>query len=195
MDSVIGVVFFLVIIFVFNAVRKYQENQQRAQRESEPKLRQEDLPEATRRMLYGGEGPAPADEPAEAPVAEPAPMARRVETPPRREPMSPMVPRQVPQRREIPEFPEAWADESEARRAARVAMQAALQRKLECVQPRKAPQAGARVVPAPAPGAGAVSRPARKARRMAGLFCNLDAVRKGVIMHEILGPPRSLRDG
>lgn len=103
MDSIVGIILFLIILAV-SGIKKLQEERELQRRRSERKTtRKEDLPEATRRVLYG----TPADEgggrpiqrsgprsvltaePAEdmapgqpVPTAGPAPSARRTPPPP-----------------------------------------------------------------------------------------------------------------
>lgn len=75
MENVIVVVLFLVFV-VGGLIKNYRETQQSQQRADERRLRKEDLPEATRRQIYGDET-VPART---ATVREATP--RQAETPP-----------------------------------------------------------------------------------------------------------------
>ena len=225
MEQVIIFLIFIGVAAAINAAKKFQEKQQQEHRDSEPKLSRDDLPEATRRMLYGDSAEPqtaqPRSEPG-IPVAQP-----RQAVPPRRvqQQAAPAQRREfvrearpVPQRRvavarppeEAPArpVPEALAEaqwqEQEDQRAVRARMQRALQERGQRQAQRKArrpaqaekPQAEARPQRAARPAAPA-PRPQPAARRplnLVELFGDMHAVRRGIIMQEVLGTPKGLQN-
>lgn len=245
MEDVIGFVIFILIAVVSVIHKAYQQRQEKQQSQL-PKVRPEDLPESTRRTLYGTpEGPEqgprtaiprqarpvrsefelptakprhaeartpaqPAWNEAEAEPAEAAEPAREEYSEPEIEVMTaagdavemmlervPPVIREMvaPQMRRMVAQPPAGEAQRQLQKSVREAEQhkAAMrnrqqqlrkQQQLQKVQARQQRQAAA-APPAPVPVASGLVHP---------LLRNMDDVRRGIVLFEVLGPPRAFRE-
>jgi hypothetical protein len=219
MDSLIP--FVVVIFVVISIVKKFAEQKQieetKKQRQAK-KVSMKDLPEETRRMIYGEGAP---------PVAKPRGAAPR-QAQPRPVPARPAPPqRPAPQRRPDPvgagpvpdmRAPRALAEKRERRSASPVAREAQLrpqQQRVPQQARRRPPQRPPRVAreaqeparqappvrrkrpeterPA-APETPTQRRPAAPAAVMARrIFANPQSVRHAIIAIEVLGPPKGLQ--
>ncbi len=204
----IGSLVIVVIIVVASLIGKIQEQRKARERKlSRKPVRPEDLPEATRRMLFGSpEKPAAEARREEAPVrtAQPrvAPQVERPRPQPVRRPLGPQAPRQAretvtpppPPVRRRPAPQPAVQPETVSMQARHEQMMAQRMKQLRDAQAQhsamiqRAQQIRQR-------GAAAVA-PQPRARRKAapsgaGLFSNLDDVRRGIVMMEVLGPPKA----
>ncbi len=254
MDSFFGFLVFVVIMAVVSIVRKMQEAKQEAARKEDTSLRREDLPEATRRRLYG-EGPGgdmevPVARPrTQAPVARPA--AQEPESVYERSPAwelemrdenaaagwekSAQEDRRVPweeaEERPVPAPPQRRAPipvqqrprlqqpapprAEDPLRQAREVMEQILGRSAPPQEParplrpqrerrpaaqRPQPPASA---PKPAQTQAAQARPQApvvpkaeraKSREFYDLITDMDSVRRGIVLLEVLGPPKALQD-
>lgn len=273
MEQVIGLIIFIAVVGIANALQRRVEQKRQEMQDEEPKTRVEDLPESTRRQIFGDLlGEIPMAKPKEAvpgavprrswpgaPVEEDAPslddrmhsskeatssMGQRdldeklapwekqampwetaQEQAPTRRPVTPVrraaPPRRVPaQPQRAPVQTQRALTPAEERRKAVASMRQALdetrrQRHGQAQRPEPQPQRRP-VQPSVQPQAASVStevqqppervqqRPAAQKRAGMGvgagrdplhrLFCNLDNVRVGIIMHEIMSPPVSMRE-
>lgn len=250
MEDIISVVVFLVFIGVAG-LAKWAENKRLARQRkelSEQEIRPEDMPEETRRMLYGAPSPptarprgtstgiptaaprragpqqGPVAQEGQQPYAPPRPQerpARQQQVSERRQPQYPrQQQQQAPQQQRRPQqqFPrqqyprqqqaqqppaarpphrapvltqyeeQGVADQAraEAEQLARQAQQRAQQAAQQRAPRRRLPGAHIGVRPE--------LRPRRKRRSAPALFNDLSDFRRGIIMQEILGPPKSIRE-
>lgn len=207
------IIFFIVISVLGKLVQKKKEGQDAPPASESPDL--EGLPEIVRRMLYGPQAarkatPArPATHPDQEAVEQPRPVTIR-SVPPRGTPYQPPVARPAPPRPQAPVtprpvvVPSAWEPPvPPARRPARP-----LPQEWEEEGPRRPlpPQAP---VPTAGPGLRQPPRPAaprpvtteptggppegRKAVMLHALLGDLQDVRRGIVLSEILGPPMAFR--
>ncbi len=236
MDNLIGFLVFIGIAIV-SIVGKMQEQKKREQQRqrSHPKTRPEDLPEATRRMLYGDtQVPGPRHQP------EPIPMAQPKGTPPSmsnlpereesvepvrrlRENMDRVLREEKAQGQAqrgtastLPQYSEARRDaqhtmremqrrqkqKEERARQERLKQQRLHQQQRQRqrqLQQQKAAQARRQPVPCDEERRRQPSEqppawcPQTEAVFSHNAFRDIRAVRQGIIMQEILGPPKSLR--
>ncbi len=93
MEQLIGLLVFVGIVIAGNAFQKFVERQKQAERDAEPRTRVEDLPEETKRQLFGdtmtpplakprGEGPPLAVPRRAAPPRRPVPVEDEGRVPP-----------------------------------------------------------------------------------------------------------------
>lgn len=218
MESLVPIIIFLVILALSGISRLAQKQRLEDKERSQGRTRPQDLPERTRRMIYGdsvptarprqpgGEGQEPSgmrpEQPAptaarpmelrdlmDAFLGERSSASRRAEPPPigripeevRRPAVPPERPRVQPQARPQP-----------VRRHARPPAQRVAQPKrqpapIEGQRPQPKPLAQAQRPPERPPAPRRV--PARRCRLLAGI----EEVRRGIILSEILGPPKALR--
>lgn len=212
MENLLGLIIFLVIagISVVGKMRETRKlEEERRERESMPPV---ELPEATRRMLYGDTGDIPTARPrqtGEAPpprpvvVARPAPAEpaprqapRRQETPPpvvrpmrQEQPQRPAAPRppvSVPARK-IPVQTVSAARQAAARRAEQEsAPDEAAWARMRAEERRLRQMAEANRQKA--------ATVAATRRQSARVFGGAGTLRRGIILREVLGPPLALRE-
>ncbi|HIJ75001.1 MAG TPA: hypothetical protein HPP83_12960 [Candidatus Hydrogenedentes bacterium] len=216
MESLILLIVGAAVLGLFTVINKVQEQIERERRRQtrESRLDASELPEATRRQLYGSpEGP-----PVARPAVRPAPGQQRREwRPPVAVPRGgrPVVPPPVPP-------PQRQAQPGQRRVPQPPGTPVLLREVLERATRREPIPAQARPVPAPRrpqPPLETVAKPAPRRRppapkqrraaaprpqpqrvparpKRAGarvLFADLDDARRGIVMSEILGPPVSMR--
>lgn len=220
-ENIFGAIFLLVMAAI-SIIGKIREGRQAEERQKRLKnKRVEDLPEATRKMLYGDSMRPPVatprgqqTRPAEMPTRQQA----QVEVERQREVMfgggaetrSDMAPdpvhRAPQQRHRQPQQPDPRRQAQDAmQRMWQQAQQAKLneqQKRAQAAeqQRRRHAQKQARVeqpkrqrVPKPAPAPVRRAAP-RQETSLASMLGNLDAVRQGIILQEVLGPPKALRE-
>ena len=205
MEDLIGFLIFIAIVAASIIGKIKTERKAATEREQRPSkpVSLDELPEATRRMLFGdGEGEIIVAKPKQGgPAAAPAPGEwRRVEeTPPRPVPARRVAyeqprpaapqPQQPPRQQPVMQAP--VQQRQQARQAPQRAAQPAQRRAQEHArpQPRQAQQP-VRPVQASAPA------PARQARRTSGrglmsVLQSRNGLAQGILLHEILGPPKA----
>lgn len=128
--------------------------------------------------LFDPDRPAPKPQPAPAQRMQPTEQPRRVPAPPQRAPQA------QPAQRRMPPTPQR------AQQA-----QPAAQRRMPQARPAQRRESQEGPVMRPSPQARAPQREARPAAapRSRVLFSGLDDVRRGIILQEVLGPPKSLQ--
>jgi len=206
----IGSLVVVIIIVVASLIGKIQEQRRAKERKlSRKPVRPEDLPEATRRMLYGApDKPAAEARREAAPVRTAQPrVAPRLERPrpqPMRRPPQPQAPRQVletatpppppPPVRRRPAPPPETQPETVSMQARHEQMMAQRMGQLRDAQAQHAAmlQRAQQIRQGGAAAAAQQPRARRKAAPSgAGLFSNLDEVRRGIVLMEVLGPPKA----
>jgi hypothetical protein len=224
MDDILRVVFFLVILGVGALIKRMGEKREEetAQKNAPRSLRKEELPEATRRMIYGEQGVPTARTARPAGYAEDdrdgvndegdagraasgkrdvlvmlEEMARQAQgaNPVTRTPTPvarPAPPQAAPQRA-VPQQPVRRAS-MEPERVSPQARPVPAGR--PAPRPVPAPPVSAKPAAPPAKPAAKAPEPKREQRKAAGslgaLLRNMDDVRRGVIMSEILGTPKGM---
>jgi hypothetical protein len=182
MNDLVGVLIFAVFAVVVTVVRKIQENQEKKRRESMPKTRREDLPASTRRRIYG-----------ETVEEEPVPDPGRRSFAPATEELEDS---------DADEEPPASSWETVAKRVLRELMEEPAP---VPVPPPPKPRPKPVLAPTPAPQvskAPPVETPKRPASKPKALpaavrykpFRGREALQQGIIMREVLGPPKALED-
>ena len=184
MDDIIGLLFLLALA-VIAGLRKLAEKTQQKRAEGQSSSDAEELPERTRQILYGDEETARQAE-AQAEMAASAPPARRQgPLAPTREAVEATI-RQVRQQYEQARLRERQ-QRAAAQRRARPAAQPQEEHEGHDADRRRRAQAQA-------------TRERQQQERLAlarrqprqRLFANLGEVRRGIVMSEILGPPKGL---
>ncbi len=211
MEELLGFLVFAVIALVSFVGKLREQRKQSQEAESErPKVRPMDLPEATRRMLYGDSMEPPVAVPRgesspEPPVAVPRREPPPLHTPPPRRTAAPerpvppvRTPAAPPRRIEAPPVlrPTAADIQHELRRAIQRAFQQTPVRQAVRRPPPVSEEERERPpVKAPKPAQPPKRRRAEeRAAPLRRLLGDLNDVRRGIILQEILGPPKSLRD-
>lgn len=211
MEELLGFLIFAAIALV-SLVGKLREQRKPSQEtESEgPIARPEDLPEATRRMLFGDSmepplavprGESPPEPPVAVPRREPPP---RQTPPPRRAvaPERPVPPLRAPAAppRRIEPRPVLRPTAADVQRELRRTMQRALQQTQVRQAVRRPPPVFEEEHEGPPPEAPKPAQPTKRRRAeqrtapLRGFLRDINDVRRGIILQEILGPPKSLRD-
>ena len=216
MENLLVYIIFFVLLIIGLARRVQEARQEAERRKKQPSEKPSDLPEATRRILYGDEGEAPR----ERTVGAPAP-SRPVQrsfmedddedvtyAPSRR----PGPERNIPRQREVKrEDSGRWIPEQ------REMMRGEGQRAMPgqtLPRGKTAPRQEGKAIPEHTPTTQDLSlpgqttvadterqlrqgiRPAAGKRRKRGALIRLEDLRdlrKGIVLREILGPPRGLR--
>ncbi|MCC6144379.1 MAG: hypothetical protein IT368_11290 [Candidatus Hydrogenedentes bacterium] len=234
MENLIGFIIFLIIA-VISMIGKMQEARKEREeaQQNARRVRPEDLPEKTRRMLYGDDVEIPQAQPRQG-VPPPVPTQAPVRPQPVRDVMSepweaprpvqdqrdvspaqqPYIPRETPP--PVPQRPVQMPRQTDPAEQARRMMedmwrqaQRQFQQQMETQQPRpqqqpqatrqvrrkRRPEAQPQEGPAPAPQPRPRPAPVAPApsRQHAFLFGDLKDVRRGILMAEILGPPKGLQ--
>jgi len=237
MDDILGFLFIAAVV-VISLLGKLREQKRaarnRRERVGQPQVKAKDLPEATRRQIYGspeiptarsrGAGPpAYAPRAATPRVIRPSQeQPRPLEMPPRMAEPRPSPPPlrkstpQIQQRRTGSERPPRSLRErfEEVRGQLQQAFEEAIEeavpeRKRPPQQPVARPQGTPRHLPAKPPQRSREHPPAdrqrerpprsgteygrRPERGLGGLCLDLDSVRRGIVMSEVLGPPKGLQ--
>ena len=206
MDSLIGLIIFGVIAALSGLVKLIEKRKEEALREQRGSRQNVDeLPEATRRMLYGDGGPPVARRREEGgatpPVAAPRRESAPPPPPPRRpvpqqraetRPTVPPQPRPVPQQQSRPQ-PRPVAQPQAQRRPAPVAAS----RPAQQFQPA---QTQVQVLPEGVTRQSttqpvAVEPPPRRRRQpsIKALLHHPKTLRTSIMLHEVLGPPKSMQ--
>lgn len=236
MDQFIGFIIFAAIAigsWVLKAREQRQEAERRKQRAGQADSQEVELPQATRRMLYGDEAVPTArpkqdhdageagDEEGWRPVAppprpQPRPQPVRREEP-RRQPVQQQRPQQTPPAAPRRSLQDLW---QEAQRR----IEQELQQQQPPVTPPPRPPAIIKQVRAPEThlqrytreeeqslerrrneerlrrkreaalaAQWEIERAARRKASLIHMLTNLEDVRRGVVMQEVLGPPKALR--
>ncbi|HOF40906.1 MAG TPA: hypothetical protein PLD73_12600 [Candidatus Hydrogenedentes bacterium] len=210
----LGSLLIVIIVVVASLIGKIQEQRKASEhKRSRKPVRPEDLPEATRRMLYGAPEKPPAAtrrEPAPVRTAQPrvAPQAARpqvvrpqaVQPPAERRPVAPQHPRPMletappaapppkVQRRPAPQ-PEMLSMQARHER-----MMAQRMKELRDAQAQRSAMLH-RAQQIRQQGAAAVAARPRTLKKAApfreDVFSDLDDVRRGIVMMEILGAPKA----
>jgi len=204
----LGYLVVVVIIVVASVIGKIQE-QRRAQerKKSQKPVRPEDLPEATRRLLFGtpekhasetrrGEPQVRTAQPRTAsPVQrqEPQTVRRPVQPQAQRQPQQ-AVPPPPPPRRQRPAARREAKPQTQSLQAQHTQIMAQRRKHLQEAQAQhaaslKKTQQMQRSMTGRSKQKARAARPA--AHRVSGLFANLDDVRRGIVMMEVLGSPKA----
>lgn len=207
----LGYVVVIIIVAIASVIGKIQE-QRKAQegKKSRKPVRPEDLPEATRRLLYGApEKPVSETRRQEPQVRtaqprtarpvqrqQPQTVRRPVVPQPQRRPQQAVQPPPPPPRRRPAAVRQATAPETQSLQAQHAHVMAQRRKHLEDAQAqhaaslKKTQQMQQRMSGRPQQG-----RPAARAAAspVSGLFTNLDDVRRGIIMMEVLGSPKAFK--
>jgi hypothetical protein len=238
MDQLVGFIIFAAIAigsWVLKAREQRQEAERRRQRADQADTQEVDLPEATRRMLYGDEAvptARPKRDHHETGESEDEEGWRPVAPPPRPQPQP--VRREEPRRQPVQQQRPQQAQPASPRRGLQDLWQEAQRRIEEELERQQQPLPQAAPAPRPPAIPKQVRRPEthlqrytreeeqalerrrkeerqrhkreaalavqweldRAARRKASLMhmlTNLEDVRRGVVMQEVLGPPKALR--
>jgi hypothetical protein len=238
MDDLLGLLIFAAIAVV-GVVSKVVEGRKAEQRKNRPIVKRDDLPEATKRMLYGdGAGPRTATPRQDAPhiptakprgavtqtVPPPTPQPRQ--TAPQRRPVpqsagqrqqAPQAQRETPARRMATSASKTASQVPQTLREARRQTHRSLQQAWNAAQRKQPPPTPpqqqqeeeqplrhAKQQARPQNRQEAVAQtkararkniaaaPKRKKTSIQALFTNSHNVRLGVIMREILGPPKGM---
>jgi len=241
MDNIGEIVFTVLfaLFVVLSAVRRAKEGRDVEQRDQEGDWTGENLPEETRRMLFGDPA-APTARPAapkrnpdpfvqvrdvidelrrqiEPQVAKPRQGAPRAPQPPALPPHAPAAPKQPhplqPQFRPAQPPPQRTAPQRPAPRPQPPRMvpqqsEGAMRREMQAPQQRPAPAARRQQAPRPAvqlrdpdegptmpvPRAQQPKQPSRAPRRRRRWLATPVDLRRGIVVAEILGPPRAMRE-
>lgn len=231
-DNVVGPLI-LILLAVGAGIQKLIAQRQAGERRGRAgQIKAKDLPEKTRRQLYGTQKVPGARSPVRPervgdlarqertaqeemtiprrqPVKEPAPFQPRVAKPARPRPpvarpapppqARPAPPEPLPPQLEPPTQPEQAGRVREMMERARRQMERprppVRRRPAEAppapeVARRRPPRRPSRVQAEPQP---APTRPGLRKRPLQALFAEMDSVRRGIIFHEILGPPKAFR--
>lgn len=223
MENLIGFLIFVGIAAFSTYMQNVKQRKEEAEKKAEQARRQsqrktarpEELPEATRRMLYGDGGdaiptatprgevqrPAPPPRPAERP--RPIPMQRPAAegSAPRQQPTPPMrqtpgeAPRRAPQpapQQQAPARPRALVPPQPMRQQARRRMEQAWQQAHGAHEHPPAPAAQPQPRPKrrAAPEAATLAVSGARIRRMAR---NPQTLREALVLSELLQPPVSMR--
>lgn len=204
MEELFGLIIFGIIAAISGLAKLLENRKEEAlRRERGSRSRVDELPEATRRMLYGEGGPPVARRRGEGEAeAPPVAVPRRQEAPapPRRQEAPPPVPRRRAAPQQVPpqaqRRPVAPAPQRESRQAQRT-LQENWQRAQRQAQPQPAPRTTREERPA-APERTAQRRPTTAGRRrgrssIQALLHHPKTLRTSIILHEVLSPPKSLR--
>ncbi len=208
MENLLGLIIFLVIAGI-SVVGKMRESrkaeEERREREGMPPV---ELPEVTRRMLYGDSGDIPTARPrqtGEAPpprpvvVARPAPSAPVPQQQPRRQENPPTVVRPAQQGQQRPAGPrppvsvparKVPVQAAPTRQAARRAEQEGASDESVWARMRAEERRLRQLAEANRQKAATVAATKRQSERVFGGAGNL---RRGIIIREVLGPPLALR--
>ncbi|HOD49682.1 MAG TPA: hypothetical protein PLJ71_02440 [Candidatus Hydrogenedentes bacterium] len=208
----LGSLIVIVIVIVASVIGKIQEQRKAQERKkSRTPVRPEDLPEATRRLLYGTPDKPAADARRESPqvrTAQPrtAPPVQRQQPVTVRRPVQPPVQRPVqqtatppppppPSRRRVEPQPRVEPAPTPLSLQARheQLMAQRLKQLEEARTQRAAMIQRAQQLRRQAPGAAAQEPRSRKRTTHPAmeLFSNLDDVRRGIVMAQVLGSPKA----
>jgi len=210
-EELLGFLVFVAIALVSLVGKLREQRKQSQETESErPKMRPEDLPEATRRMFFGDSMEPPVAIPRgesspEPPVAVPRREPPRLQTPPPRRaaaPERPVPPVRTPEAppRRIEAQPVLRPTAADIQRELRRTMQRAFQQTPLRQAVRRPPPVVEEEREGPPPEAPKPAKPPKRHRAeerpapFGRLLGDLSDVRRGIILQEILGPPKSLRD-
>ncbi len=214
MNLLVPIIF--IGLMIISAISKMREQKNLAERKKgkNPTIKPEDLPEATRRMLYGtSEAPKPQTQRGAAPVrvakprqGQPAqrqgqPVQRQAQpvqrqTPPPRAPQT--VRREAlqtsPRSREARVTPPSPQAALQARQRAQHEAQQRAKQEAQQLRAKQVAEAKARALAAKQRRQAPEAAPAARRPAKGGLFADLDDFRRGIVMSEILGKPKSMRE-
>ncbi len=222
MGDLLGFLFLAVIVLI-SIISKINEQRKAAERRQSgaKQVTAKDLPPETRRAIYGstevpvararGAEPQPTAQPVQPRVARPAQPRRPVQARPVAQQARPAIRRrETVVRRTAAAAPSLRERAQAIRTQIEQAFEGAVEEAALLQQPpkiprRPTPQPARRLERAPAPTAGprptqrrasqkpAPEPPRRKAAPARALFSGMDDVRRGIIMSEVLGPPKAMR--
>ncbi len=216
-EEFIGLIIFGIIAAV-SGLAKLQEQRKEEQARKDRGNRKgvDELPEATRRMLYGdggppvarrrGEGPPPppiavprAEAPRPAPQRRPVPQQQAPQRPVPQRQQAPSAPRPIAQPltqrqdwRETPAMPQAQPPQQDYRESSRVASEHAQERARSAEEAIREEE---RYRSTDARKQAPPKQPARmsQAQLFRSLARNKNALRASMITMEVMGPPKGLR--